>query len=164
MKRLRIGQGVDFHRYCSRRVLMLCGLRIDGEPGLDGYSDADVALHAVTDAILGAVAGGDIGEHFPTDDDKWRNVDSSVFVTEALGRAAAEGFKVGNCDLTVVGERPRIAPLRAALRASLAKVLGVDVSVVSVKATTTDGLGFAGRGEGLGAIAVVLMEEAGGHG
>ncbi len=163
MRRLRIGQGIDYHRFSRTRPMVLCGRRLEGEPGLDGHSDADVALHAVADAIYGAVAEGDIGEHFPAEDAGWKDADSSVFVTGALERAALKGFSLVNCDLTIVGERPRIAPLRAALRASLAEVLGVDVSGVSVKATTTDGLGFSGRGEGLGAIAVVLMEEAGDH-
>lgn len=158
MTRFRIGQGFDAHRFRHGRPLIVCGHRIEGAPGLDGHSDADVALHAVADAILGAVAGGDIGELFPADDTRWEGAQSSLFVTEALDRAAAEGYSLVNCDLTLVGERPRIAPHRMALRRSLATVLGVEEAVVSVKATTTDGLGFLGRGEGLGALAVVLME------
>lgn len=158
MTRLRIGQGIDAHRCATGRPLVLCGHCIKGEPGLDGHSDADVALHAVADAILGAVSGGDIGEHFPAGDAVFRGADSSVFVAGALERAAAAGFTVVNCDLTIVGERPRIAPHRSRLRSSLAAILGVEVDVVSVKATTTDGLGFLGRGEGLGAVAIVLME------
>lgn len=158
MSRLRIGQGIDAHRYAMGRPLILCGRRIEGEPGLDGHSDADVALHAVADAILGAVAGGDIGEHFPAGDAVWRGADSTVFVAGALERAAAAGFALVNCDLTIVGERPRIAPLRSELRSSLAAILDVEVDAVSVKATTTDGIGFLGRGEGLGAVALVMME------
>lgn len=158
MTRLRIGQGIDVHRFQDGRPLFVCGHHIEGHPGLAGHSDADVALHAVADAILGAVAGGDIGEHFPDRDAEWSGADSSVFVSGALEIAAAEGFTVVNCDLTIVGERPRIAPHRAALRSSLATILGVQESVVSVKATTTEGLGLLGRGEGLGAIAIVLME------
>jgi len=160
MTRMRVGQGIDFHRYSGERALFLCGHLIEGEPGLVGHSDADVALHAVADAILGAVGGGDIGEHFPANDARWKGADSSQFVAGALERAASDGFSLVNCDLTIVGEGPRIAPHRTALRRSLATVLGVEVTVVSVKATTTDGLGFLGRGEGLCAIAVVLMEGA----
>ncbi len=161
MTRLRIGQGIDVHRFAEGRPLVLCGHRIAGEAGLEGHSDADVALHAVADAILGAVAGGDIGEHFPDGDAAWYGADSSAFVSGALERAAAAGFAVVNCDLTIVGERPRIAPHRSELRSSLAAILGLAVDVVSVKATTTDTLGFLGRGEGLGAVAVVLMERMG---
>jgi 2-C-methyl-D-erythritol 4-phosphate cytidylyltransferase/2-C-methyl-D-erythritol 2,4-cyclodiphosphate synthase len=158
MTRVRIGQGIDVHRFCDGRPLILCGHYIEGVPGLDGHSDADVALHAVADAILGAVARGDIGELFPAGGAQWQGAASSVFVAGALEQAAAEGFKLINCDLTIIGERPRIAPHRSALRSSLATILGVDVAEVSVKATTSDGLGFLGRGEGLGALAVVLME------
>jgi 2-C-methyl-D-erythritol 2,4-cyclodiphosphate synthase len=158
MTRLRIGQGFDVHRFCEGRPLMLCGHHIEGETGLGGHSDADVALHAVADAIFGAVAGGDIGEHFPPGEAGWRDAGSSVFVAGALERAARAGYAVVNCDLTIVGERPRIAPHRLALRTSLATILGLGVDDVSVKATTTDGLGFPGRGEGLAALAVVLME------
>jgi len=156
---LRVGQGFDVHRFKSGRPLKLCGLAISCEPGLDGHSDADVGLHAVTDAILGAVARGDIGELFPDSDPCWREVDSSVFVTRAIEIAAAEGFAIVNCDLTFIGERPRIHPHRDGLRDSLAQILGVPRSVVSVKATTTEGLGFVGRSEGLAAMAVVLLAE-----
>lgn len=159
MTRLRIGQGIDAHRCADGRPLILCGHLIAGEPGLAGHSDADVALHAVADAILGAVAGGDIGEHFPAGDAVWQGASSSVFVSGALARAAAAGFALVNCDLTIVGERPRIAPHQSKLRSSLAAILDVGVDAVSVKATTTDGLGFLGRGEGLGAVAIVLMKE-----
>jgi len=156
--RLRIGQGIDVHRFENGRPLMLCGHRIAGETGLEGHSDADVALHAVADAILGAVAGGDIGEHFPGGDAAWHGAESSAFVSGAIERAVAAGFSVVNCDLTIVGERPRISPHRSELRSSLAAILGLEMEMVSVKATTTDGLGFLGRGEGLGAVAIVLME------
>jgi 2-C-methyl-D-erythritol 4-phosphate cytidylyltransferase/2-C-methyl-D-erythritol 2,4-cyclodiphosphate synthase len=156
---MRIGQGFDVHRFKDGSLLKLCGWTIPGEPGLDGHSDADVALHAVTDAILGALAWGDIGEHFPDTDPQWRDAESAVFVTHAIDMAAADGFSLVNCDLTLIGERPRIAPHRDHLRTSLAEILGVPRSVVSVKATTTEGLGFVGRGEGLAALAVVLLSE-----
>jgi 2-C-methyl-D-erythritol 4-phosphate cytidylyltransferase/2-C-methyl-D-erythritol 2,4-cyclodiphosphate synthase len=121
-------------------------------------------LHAVTDAILGALALGDMGDHFPDSDPQWRDADSTVFISRAIEIAEAEGFALVNCDLTFIGERPRISPHRASLRASLAESLGVPQSVVSVKATTTEGLGFAGRAEGLAALAVVLLARGGGDG
>jgi 2-C-methyl-D-erythritol 4-phosphate cytidylyltransferase/2-C-methyl-D-erythritol 2,4-cyclodiphosphate synthase len=164
MTGMRIGQGFDVHRFRAGRPLKLCGRIIPGEPGLDGHSDADVGLHAVTDAILGALARGDMGVHFPDSDPRWRDAESSVFISRAIEIAAAEGFALVNCDLTIIGERPRIAPLRESLRASLAECLGVPQSAVSVKATTTEGLGFLGRVEGLAAIAVVLLGEGAGHG
>ena len=158
MTGLRIGQGVDFHRFRHGCPLILCGCVIEGGPGLEGHSDADVALHAVADAIFGALARGDIGEHFPDHEGTWEGADSSVFVTGALKQAEVDGFSLVNCDLTIIGERPRIAPRRSELRSSLASILGVAKHLVSVKATTTEGLGFLGRGEGLGAMVVVLME------
>lgn len=153
----RIGQGFDVHRFNAGRRLQLCGSIIPGEPGLEGHSDADVGLHAIADAILGAIARGDIGEHFPDSDPRWRDADSSIFVNRALEMAAEIGFELVNCDLTLIGERPRIAQHREQLRRSLAEILHVALSRVSVKATTTDGLGFSGRGEGLAALAVVLL-------
>jgi 2-C-methyl-D-erythritol 4-phosphate cytidylyltransferase/2-C-methyl-D-erythritol 2,4-cyclodiphosphate synthase len=159
MTALRIGQGFDVHRFKRGRPLKLCGWTIPNELGLDGHSDADVALHAVTDAVLGALARGDVGEYFPDTDPKWCGADSSIFVSHAMDMAAAEGFDLVNCDLTLIGDRPRIAPYREQLRASLARILGVPLSVVSVKATTTEGLGFIGRGEGVAAFAIVLLSE-----
>jgi 2-C-methyl-D-erythritol 4-phosphate cytidylyltransferase/2-C-methyl-D-erythritol 2,4-cyclodiphosphate synthase len=154
---LRVGQGFDVHRYSDDRTLILCGERLDNEVGLAGHSDADVALHAITDALLGAVAAGDIGELFPASDPRWHDADSSVFLAAALETVSGLGFEVQNCDLTVIGERPRIAPHRARLRRRLAQLMGLDESRVSVKATTTEGLGFTGRREGLAALAVVLV-------
>lgn len=161
MKGIRIGQGFDVHRFRAGRPLKLCGRTIPGEPGLEGHSDADVGLHAVTDAILGALALGDIGDHFPDSDPQWAGAESTAFVSRALEIAAAKGFELVNCDLTIIGERPRISPHRESLRASLADSLGVPKSAVSVKATTTEGLGFAGRAEGLAALAVVLLATGG---
>jgi 2-C-methyl-D-erythritol 4-phosphate cytidylyltransferase/2-C-methyl-D-erythritol 2,4-cyclodiphosphate synthase len=154
---MRVGQGFDVHRFRPGRRLVLCGVTLAGETGLDGHSDADVCLHAVTDAILGALARGDIGEIFPDTDPKWRDADSSAFVARAMEMAAEEGYGLVNCDLTIVGERPRIAAHRADLRESLAGILGVARSAISVKATSTEGLGFVGRTEGLAALAVVLL-------
>ncbi len=157
MKEFRIGQGFDVHRFDASRPLMLCGVEFDGEPGLAGHSDADVALHAVTDAVLGAVSAGDIGSHFPPSDPGFKDAPSAHFLSSSLELARDAGWAVVNCDLTLLGERPRIAPLRECLRTALAELLGVDVDRVSVKATTTEGLGFTGRGEGLAAMAVVLL-------
>ena len=159
MSGFRIGQGFDVHGFLPGRQLILCGLELPEGPGLEGHSDADVALHAVTDALLGAVGAGDLGEHFPSSDRKWRDTDSRVFVHQALDLVAKTGYRLVNCDVTIIGERPHIAAHRAALRGSLAAVLDVDAAAVSVKATTTDGLGFIGRGEGVGALAVVLVEK-----
>ena len=159
MSGFRIGQGFDVHGFRAGRPLILCGLELPEGPGLEGHSDADVALHVVTDALLGAVGAGDLGEHFPSSDAQWRDVDSRVFIRRALDLVAEAGYRLVNCDLTIVGERPHIAAHRAALRNSLAEVLGVGASAVSVKATTTDGLGFVGRGEGIGALAAVLVEK-----
>ncbi len=157
MREFRIGQGFDVHRYDASRPLMLCGVELDGEPGLAGHSDADVALHAITDAVFGAVSAGDIGTHFPPSDPHFKDAASAQFLSSALELAGNAGWSVVNCDLTLLGERPRIAPVREHLQAALAELLGVDVARVSVKATTTEGLGFTGRGEGLAAMAVVLL-------
>jgi 2-C-methyl-D-erythritol 4-phosphate cytidylyltransferase/2-C-methyl-D-erythritol 2,4-cyclodiphosphate synthase len=162
MSRVRIGQGFDAHRFGDGRGLVLCGIELEDAPALDGHSDADVALHAVADALLGSIAAGDLGEHFPSSDPRWRGAPSTVFVDDALERLRDAGFRVANCDLTVIGERPRITLHRESMRRRLADLLGVDARSVSVKATTTDGLGFAGRGEGLAAMAVVLVEAEGG--
>lgn len=154
----RIGQGFDVHRFAAGRRLVLCGVEVSGGPGLDGHSDADVALHALTDALLGAMAAGDLGEHFAADDQQWRDADSEIFLRRALEVVADGGFGIANCDLTIIGELPRISPHRTAMRRRLAALLGVGVDRVSIKATTSDGLGFTGRGEGLAAMAVVLLE------
>jgi 2-C-methyl-D-erythritol 4-phosphate cytidylyltransferase/2-C-methyl-D-erythritol 2,4-cyclodiphosphate synthase len=159
MSRFRIGQGFDVHGFRTGRPLVLCGFELPDGPGLEGHSDADVALHAVTDALLGAVGAGDLGEHFPSSDRKWRDIDSRVFVRRALDLVTGAGYRLVNCDLTIVCERPHLAAHRVALRGSLAQALGVATAAVSVKATTTDRLGFIGRGEGVGALAVVLVEK-----
>jgi 2-C-methyl-D-erythritol 2,4-cyclodiphosphate synthase len=155
---LRIGQGFDVHRFADGRPLRLCGVTLAGEVGLEGHSDADVALHAVTDAVLGAAAAGDLGEHFPPGDPSTRGADSADLLKQALALIGGRGFSVVNCDLTIIGERPRIAPHRDLLRRSLASVLDIPLDTVSVKATTTEGLGALGRREGLAALAVVLLE------
>lgn len=139
-------------------MLRLAGVDFPGEQGLDGHSDADVALHAVADALLGAAALGDIGDHFPPGDPRWRDADSRDLL-RAVVALLGERLRIGNVDLTIVGERPRIAPKRAEMRATLAAVLGTELERVSIKATTNERLGALGRGEGIAALAVVLLEE-----
>ena len=153
----RSGTGFDVHRLAAGEELWLCGVRIDHAKGLVGHSDADVALHAVTDAVLGAVAAGDIGEHFPPSDPRWRGAASDAFLAHAVALARSAGYGVGNVDLTIVCEAPRIGPHRLAMRARLAAILGVEVAAVSVKATTTERLGFTGRGEGIAAQAIATL-------
>jgi 2-C-methyl-D-erythritol 4-phosphate cytidylyltransferase/2-C-methyl-D-erythritol 2,4-cyclodiphosphate synthase len=153
----RTGTGFDVHRLVAGEELWLCGVRIEHERGLLGHSDADVGLHAVVDAILGACAAGDIGQHFPPSDPQWRGAPSSRFVEHAVTLAAERGFAVGNVDLTLICEAPKIGPHRDAMRQRLAELLKVEIEAVNVKATTTEGLGFTGRGEGIAAQAVATL-------
>jgi 2-C-methyl-D-erythritol 4-phosphate cytidylyltransferase / 2-C-methyl-D-erythritol 2,4-cyclodiphosphate synthase len=154
---MRVGQGIDIHPFAPGRELWLAGVEIAGETGLAGHSDADVVLHAVTDAILGACGAGDIGEHFPPSDERWRGAASQLFVRRALELAGERGLAVASCDVTVLAERPRIGPHRERMRSRLAEILSVDRERVNVKATTCEGLGFVGRGEGIVATAVVAL-------
>ncbi|RLE20059.1 MAG: 2-C-methyl-D-erythritol 2,4-cyclodiphosphate synthase [Acidobacteria bacterium] len=154
----RVGQGFDVHRFRAGRPLILCGETLPADFGLDGHSDADVVLHATTDAILGAVGAGDIGQHFPPSDPRWKNVESKVFLDHALKLAQERGLRPVNCDVTLVGERPRIGPHRDRLRAALAAMLHLEPEDVNIKATTTEGLGWTGRGEGLACMVVLMME------
>ncbi len=154
---VRLGSGYDVHRLAVGEELWLCGVKIDHDRGLAGHSDADVGLHAIVDAILGAVAMGDIGQHFPPSDPQWKGAPSSRFVEHAVKLADEAGYIVGNVDLTLICEAPRIGPNRDAMRAQLAELLGVEIGSVSVKATTTERLGFTGRGEGIAAQAVATM-------
>ena len=153
----RSGTGFDVHRLAAGEELWLCGVKIEHSRGLVGHSDADVALHAVTDAVLGAIAAGDIGEHFPPSDPRWRGAASHAFLAHAVALARERGYAVGNVDLTIVCEAPRIGPHRPAMRAALAAVLGTGIDAVSVKATTTERLGFTGRGEGIAAQAIATL-------
>lgn len=156
----RVGMGYDAHRFAAPedgRPLMLAGVRVPHDRGLAGHSDADVALHAVVDALLGAAALGDIGAYFPSSDERWRGVASSEFVTAAVAALAREGWSLVNVDVTIVAERPRLAPHVAAMRASLAGLLGTPLNRVSVKSKTTDGMGFTGREEGMACYAVALI-------
>lgn len=155
---VRVGQGVDAHRWGPGEAVWLCGVRIDHDQSLVGHSDADAGLHALTDAVLGAIGDGDIGDHFPPSDPRWRGASSDRFLAHALERVAARGGRVLNADVTLICERPRIGPHRAAMRARLAELFGLPQDRISVKATTTEGMGFTGRGEGLLAQAVVTVE------
>jgi 2-C-methyl-D-erythritol 4-phosphate cytidylyltransferase / 2-C-methyl-D-erythritol 2,4-cyclodiphosphate synthase len=157
---IRVGQGVDVHRFDESQPLILAGVRISDRGGLEGHSDADVVLHAVTDAILGAIAAGDIGEHFPSSDERWKNASSERFVERACNLLFGTGGSLSSIDVTIVAEQPKLAPHRLAMRQSLARILGIEIDQISVKATTTDGLGFLGRGEGICAIALATVSLA----
>lgn len=153
----RIGHGFDVHRLVSGRRCIICGVDIPSELGLLGHSDADVALHALSDALLGAVAAGDIGHHFPDTDPKWEGADSRMLLREVVQIVADRGFVPVNVDITVMAQTPRLAPFIDSMRKNVAEDLGLDVSCVSVKATTTERLGFTGRKEGIAAEAVALL-------
>lgn len=155
--RWRTGLGFDVHAFAPDRPLFLCGIRVPHELGLAGHSDADVALHAVTDAIMGTIGAGDIGSHFPPSDSQWRDADSALFLRHAVGLLAERGGRLENVDLVIICEHPKIGPHRAAMTARLAEILGTAVDQVSVKATTSERLGFTGRGEGIAAQAVVSV-------
>jgi 2-C-methyl-D-erythritol 4-phosphate cytidylyltransferase/2-C-methyl-D-erythritol 2,4-cyclodiphosphate synthase len=154
---IRVGSGFDVHRLVAGEELWLCGLKIDHDKGLAGHSDADVALHTVVDALLGAVGAGDIGTHFPPSDPQWKGAPSPLFVEHAVKLVAQAGYAVGNVDLTIICEEPKIGPHRDAMRKKLAELLSTDLSQVSVKATTTERLGFTGRSEGIAAQAIVSV-------
>lgn len=153
----RIGNGFDVHRLVEGRRCVICGVDIPFELGLLGHSDADVALHALADAILGAAVMGDIGLHFPDTDERWRGADSRMLLRHVVALVAKKGYKVVNADITVIAQRPKMRPYVEAMRANVAADLGIDIDAVSVKATTTEGLGFTGRAEGIAAQASVLL-------
>ena len=153
-----VGHGYDVHRLRAGRPLVLGGQRIPHEAGLDGHSDADVVLHAIGDALLGAAGLGDLGVHFPPSDEAWRGADSSDLVHRIVAMVRERGFAVRNCDVTLIAERPRVASYRAAIENSVARLLGLDAGRMNFKATTHEGLGPLGRGEGMAAEAVVLLE------
>lgn len=157
MSRLRVGSGFDAHRLVAGRPLRLGGVLVPGDRGLEGHSDGDCLLHAVCDALLGAAGAGDMGEHFPSRDERWRGADSRVFLGE-VGRLVGErGFAVENLDATVIAQAPALAPHLGAMRESIASILGLPVAAVSVKAKSTDHLGALGRGEGIAALASALL-------
>ena len=155
--KIRVGQGFDVHALVPGRRLVIGGVEIPYERGLLGHSDADVLLHAITDAILGAAGLGDIGHLFPDTDARFKDVDSRMLLRAAVERAAGAGWKIGNVDATVIAERPKIAPHVSAMRASVAADCRVDTNAVNIKGKTSEKLGFAGRGEGIAAQAVVLL-------
>jgi 2-C-methyl-D-erythritol 4-phosphate cytidylyltransferase/2-C-methyl-D-erythritol 2,4-cyclodiphosphate synthase len=153
----RIGTGFDVHAMAENREMIICGVKIPFEMGLAGHSDADVGIHALCDAIYGALAEGDIGRHFPPSETTWKDADSARFLVHAAGRIAARGGRLANADITIICERPKIGPHAAAMQARLAELLGVSLGKISVKATTTEKLGFTGRGEGIAAQAAVII-------
>jgi 2-C-methyl-D-erythritol 2,4-cyclodiphosphate synthase len=156
----RVGLGFDSHPFDAARVLRLGGVELPGSPGLSGHSDGDALLHAISDAILGAAALPSLGELFSDRDPAWKDADSARFLERARDLALEKGWQIGNVDAVVVTEAPRIAPHALAMRTRIAEILEVEASRVNVRGTSTNGLGFPGRGEGLAAMAVVLLEEA----
>ncbi len=160
MTNIRVGQGYDVHAFGEGDHVVLGGVRIAHDQGVVAHSDGDVVIHALCDALLGALALGDIGVHFPPSDARWKDADSRTFLRHCGELLRERGWRVGNADVTVVCERPKVAPHAAAMRAHLAGDLGVEVDAISVKATTSEKLGFTGRGEGLAAMAVALLVRA----
>ena len=157
---IRLGNGFDVHAFAPGDAVILCGIRIPHDRRLSGHSDADVAMHAVTDAIYGALADGDIGRHFPPSDPQWKGADSAIFLRHAVARAAGRGYRIGNADCTIICEAPKIAPHAAAMQQVMADLLGIAPDRVSVKATTSEQLGFTGRREGIAALASVTLVAA----
>jgi len=153
----RVGQGFDVHKFGPGNSVVLCGVEIPYEQALDGHSDADVALHSITDAVLGACGAGDIGDHFPPTDPQWRGTASAVFLSRAIELARSMGGELMNVDVTIICEAPKIGPHRNVMRVRVAEILGIEVSRVNVKATTTERLGFTGRGEGIAASSIVSL-------
>ncbi|MDO4319311.1 MAG: 2-C-methyl-D-erythritol 2,4-cyclodiphosphate synthase [Bacteroidales bacterium] len=159
MTPFRIGSGYDVHRLVEGRRCIICGVDIPHDKGLLGHSDADVALHALADALLGAVALGDIGKHFPDTDERWRGADSRLLLRGVVGLLAGAGWRPVNVDVTIIAQAPKMLPHITAMRANVAADLGIGIDCVSVKATTTEHLGFTGRAEGIAAQAVALVEK-----
>lgn len=157
---IRLGNGFDVHRFCDGDHVVLCGVRVPHDRALSGHSDADVAMHALTDAIYGALAEGDIGQHFPPSDPQWKGAESHIFLRHAGDLARTRGFAIGNADVTIICEHPKIGPHAPEMRAVLAGILGLEVGRVSVKATTSERLGFTGRGEGIAAMATATLVRA----
>jgi 2-C-methyl-D-erythritol 4-phosphate cytidylyltransferase/2-C-methyl-D-erythritol 2,4-cyclodiphosphate synthase len=154
----RTGSGYDVHRFTAGDAIMLCGVRVPHSHGLEGHSDADAGLHALTDAVLGAIGAGDIGKHFPPTDPRWRGADSAMFLRHAADLVRARGGRLAHVDVTIICERPKVSPHREAMVARMAEILGISADRVSVKATTTEGLGFTGRREGIAAQAIATVE------
>ncbi|MDR7125256.1 bifunctional 2-C-methyl-D-erythritol 4-phosphate cytidylyltransferase/2-C-methyl-D-erythritol 2,4-cyclodiphosphate synthase [Pseudotabrizicola sp. 4114] len=157
---IRLGNGYDVHAFTTGDHVWLCGVRVPHARALLGHSDADVGMHALTDAIYGALAEGDIGVHFPPSDPQWKGAESHIFLRHAMSRVTARGYSVANCDVTLVCERPKIGPHQAEMRAALAAIMGLDMDRISVKATTSERLGFTGREEGIAALATCALVRA----
>ena len=157
VSQLRVGCGYDVHKLVEERKLILCGVEVPYELGLLGHSDADVALHALMDALLGAAALGDIGKHFPDTDERFKGADSMKLTEHVVGLLAERGWQINNVDVTIIAQRPKLASFIPAMRANVARVLGVEEEAVNVKATTTEKLGFTGRGEGIASEAVASI-------
>jgi 2-C-methyl-D-erythritol 2,4-cyclodiphosphate synthase len=157
---IRVGQGLDIHAFDESRPLILGGIRISDTGGLAGHSDADAVLHAITDALLGAAGAGDIGQYFPSDDARWKDADSTIFLREARRVVDEMDADIANVDVTIIAGKPKLAPFREAMEAKIAELLDLPSGHVNVKATTTDHLGFIGRGEGICAMAVVLISSS----
>jgi 2-C-methyl-D-erythritol 2,4-cyclodiphosphate synthase len=153
----RVGLGYDSHRFAPGRPLLLGGVKIPHDLGLAGHSDADAVLHAIMDALLGAAAMGDIGQHFSDRDERWKDADSATLLEHVMALLADRGLRVGNCDVTVISEMPKLSPHKAAMQARIAQLLKVEIGAVCVKAKTNEGMGWIGAGEGLAAIAVVML-------
>ncbi|TDJ33530.1 MAG: 2-C-methyl-D-erythritol 2,4-cyclodiphosphate synthase [Gammaproteobacteria bacterium] len=158
---MRIGQGIDAHRFGEGSSIRLGGVDIPFERGIEAHSDGDVVLHAICDAMLGAASLGDLGKHFPSDDDRWHNADSVQMLEHVFGLVSAQNLRVSNLDVTVICQAPRLSTHVEAMQAVIAATLEMEKNHVSVKATTTDGLGYTGRGEGIAAHAVVLLSDRG---
>jgi 2-C-methyl-D-erythritol 2,4-cyclodiphosphate synthase len=156
---MRIGHGYDAHRFAAGERLVLGGVEIPHDKGLAAHSDGDVALHALCDALIGAAGSGDIGKHFPDNDPRYENIDSRILLRRVIETLGGDGFRVGNADVTIIAEEPRLSTYVAQMRSNIAADLGIDASRVNVKATTTEKMGFVGRAEGIAAHAVVLLEE-----
>lgn len=157
---VRLGNGFDVHAFCEGDHVMLCGVAVPHDRGLLGHSDADVGMHAITDAIYGALAAGDIGRHFPPSDPQWKGAESHIFLKHACDLATEKGFRVTNIDCTLICERPKVGPHADAMQAALAKITGIEAARISVKATTSEKLGFTGRSEGIAAIATATLVSA----
>lgn len=156
---IRIGQGYDVHQLAEGRPFILGGIEIEHDRGLLGHSDADVLLHTITDAALGAIGGGDIGKHFPDTDPEFKDADSKKLLTHIWEYVKEQGYELGNVDCTVIAQKPKLAPYIERMRESIAELLEADISQVNVKATTSEHLGFTGREEGIAALAVILLNQ-----
>lgn len=157
---IRLGNGFDVHRFCDGDHVMLCGVRVAHDHGLDGHSDADVGMHAVTDALYGALAEGDIGRHFPPSDPQWKGAESHIFLRHAVGLAREKGYEISNIDVTLICEHPKIGPHAERMMEKMAEIMEMRMDQVSVKATTSERLGFTGRGEGIAALATAALVRA----